>query len=484
METSWFGIDFGTTNSAAVSLTGVNEKALRTIKYGDDSGLPMPSLVAINKKTGKVIVGQQAKEQRNAMAQDYHFFSSIKSVIDSEESWNIAGNNWNADDIAAEIFKALKGRIKDNKDDVKDAVIAVPVGFAANKKKKLRDAANKAGITVKMFISEPTAAFCSNYKALKSCKNVAVFDWGGGTLDVVVLRVDHGCIQEIAAEGMNLAGDDIDLKLAEKMHTKFLAGKSNPISFDSLEPATKDQLIVKCEKMKCDFSDSDETIISLNKYDAYGAVRAKIGYDFFELLLENEVNAAMGCLRKALEKAKINKSSLDRILCVGGSSNLRPFREKIYAEYGALVYFPTDVIWNIAQGAAFISKRPGDYKLNKDMGMLLCDGSFFPLIEKGHSIPIPRANEKSFLFGITDKVDGINPSARFIFTDAENDNERTFTSNFLVPVRGFDDERIQVSCYIDQDFIFKLKAGTNKIHDDVARVWSYDNVKVIYKIED
>ena len=66
--------------------------------------------------------------------------------------------------------------------------MAVPVGFSAAKKKELREAAVIAGFEIKMFISEPTAAFCSNYNELKHCKNVAVFDWGGGTLDVQLFR--------------------------------------------------------------------------------------------------------------------------------------------------------------------------------------------------------------------------------------------------------------------------------------------------------
>ena len=70
-----------------------------------------------------------------------------------------------------------------------EAVVAVPVGFSALKRANLRKAAFKAGVNIKMFISEPTAAFCSNYAKLKNCKNVAVFDWGGGTLDVAILNI-------------------------------------------------------------------------------------------------------------------------------------------------------------------------------------------------------------------------------------------------------------------------------------------------------
>lgn len=191
---SWFGIDFGTTNSAAFSFTGTSKENVQPIHYGDDEGRPFPSVVAINKMTGEIITGREAKNRKNELMGAFEYFSSIKSVIDSNKTWEIAGKTWTPEDITSEIFIALKKRVEKpgSMNLLNEAVIAVPNGFTAEKKKHLRNAAKKAGINVKMFIGEPTAAFCSNYNELKSCKNVAVFDWGGGTLDVTVLKVEGG----------------------------------------------------------------------------------------------------------------------------------------------------------------------------------------------------------------------------------------------------------------------------------------------------
>ena len=71
------------------------------------------------------------------------------------------------------------------------------------------------GLKIETFISEPTAALVSNYSKMKMFKNVAVFDWGGGTLDVAILHIESGKVEEIATDGMNLAGDNIDKKIAE-----------------------------------------------------------------------------------------------------------------------------------------------------------------------------------------------------------------------------------------------------------------------------
>ena len=71
LQVSWFGIDFGTTNSAASSLTGSDEQSVSQINFGDDEGRPFPSIVAINKKTGKAITGREARDHRNELSEEY-----------------------------------------------------------------------------------------------------------------------------------------------------------------------------------------------------------------------------------------------------------------------------------------------------------------------------------------------------------------------------------------------------------------------------
>ena len=480
---SWFGIDFGTTNSAAFSFTGVDEKTIIPIHYGDDEGRPFPSVVAINKQTGEVICGREAKEQRNALQETHMYFSSIKSIIDSEQTWMIAGKEWTPEDIASEILKALKTRVERDSDNVMDEVVmAVPIGYSSRKKTHLRNAAKKAGISVKMFISEPTAAFCSNYSELCACRNVAVFDWGGGTLDVVVLRIEDGNISELSADGMMFAGNDIDLKFAAKMHNRFLRNKTPIIPMEELPATSRDQLLSKCEKAKCDFDDEDVVSLSINRYGSYGAVRDSVEYDYFSLLIEQDIENAVNCLNRAIQKAGLNSSSLDRILCVGGSSKLRPLREKLESIYGEdMLLYPDRVMWDIAKGAALISTKQGGYTLSKSIGLELCDGTFFPLFKKGQAVP---CQELKMTVSVVDQDEKGLKDARFIFTDSQSPDERELYEPFVLPLRGFADEYIQLSCYIDQDNIFKLKVGSNRVSESREKVWHYENLKVSFHIED
>ena len=480
---SWFGIDFGTTNSAAFSFTGADADSLIPIHYGDDEGRPFPSVVAVDKTTGEVITGREAKDQRNALQETHMYFPSIKSIIDSDQSWEIAGKKWTPEDIAAEIFKALRARVERDSDNIMDEVVmAVPVGYSAKKKKHLRSAAKKAGIDVKMFISEPTAAFCSNYQALCACKNVAVFDWGGGTLDVVVLSVDDGNIRELASDGMEFAGNDIDLKFAQKMHSRFMRTKSPAIPFAELNPTSKDQLLTKCEKAKCDFEDEDVVSLSINRYGTYGAVRDSVEYDYFSLLIEQDVEKAVNCLKNAIEKAGLNLASLDRVLCVGGSSKLRPLRDKLESIFGEdMLLYPERVMWDIAKGAALISTRKSGYSLSKSIGLQLSDGTYFPLFKVGQPVPCEELN---LTFSVVDQGSDTIKEARFIFTDSPSPEERELYEPFVLPLRGFEDEYIHLSCYIDADNVFRLKLGSNRVADSCAKVWHYEKLKVSFHIED
>ncbi len=474
---SWYGIDFGTTNSAASSMTGDMKETVRQINYGDDEGRPFPSLVAINKTTGEVITGREAKTRRNELEGEYQYFSSIKSIIGENITVEVAGRKWSPIDVAAEIFKGLKDRIGQERTCNK-AIVAVPVGFTADKKRNLREAARRAGIEVKMFVSEPTAAYCSNYAALKSYHHVAVFDWGGGTLDVAILKIENGRVYELATEGMQIAGDDIDLKLARKMHLDFCKKKGVVKGFEEVDVVSKDILLGRCEDAKIELSDDEDYArINLNNYDELGTVRGVIEYDQFKELIEPEVDRALFCLKSAIEKSGLNKANIDCILCVGGSSKLRPLKERLVDEYGEdMLYYPKMVMWDIAKGASLISMSCGSYGLNQDLGLMLSDGEFYTLLNKGQRLPC-REKQISVALVTDEKF------AKLVFTDSKDEKLRSFVQNVKVPAGGFYEEMFILSCFIDEDNLFRLRVQSSRFMKTILHTWTYDRLKVFYDLE-
>ena len=477
----WIGIDFGTTNSAAISFLDEG-KLIGRYEHGDDEGTPFPSIVGIHKVTGEVITGREAKNSRIELSTQYEFFTSIKSIIDKEEYYSVAGKKWTPVALATEILKGLKNEIKRKNVDAKSVVMAVPVGFSPKKKMKLREAAQNAGLTIETFISEPTAALVSNYDKMKMFNNIAVFDWGGGTLDVSILHIENGRVEEITTDGMNMAGDNIDRKIAEQMHKKYCLNRGVIKSFEEVDGKSRDRLIVKSEAAKIALSEGDEMAsVLVPNYDNNGVFRDYVEYELFEELVQPEVDEAINCQNRAIKKGKLNRANIDAILCVGGSSRLKPFREKVIELYGEeKVIYPDKVMWNIAEGAAIISmtNSAGGYGMNQDIGLILSNGSFYPLLKKGQRIP---CKEKKINFAsVTDEK-----SVRFLVTDAEDPLKRTFEEPIVIDRdgQGFMSEQFEVSCFVDPDLLLRFRVRSTEFMKKYLYMWTYNKLNIYYQIE-
>lgn len=472
----YFGIDFGTTHCATVGYTIMDER-VEEILYGDDEGRPVPAMIAIDKKTGKIFAGREAWEKRLELAQTCEFITSIKTLMDTDWGVCIAGNNWSPEKVATEIFKSLKNIVQIRTGiNLEEAVVAIPIGFSPLKRRRLRKAAIDAGIDIKSFISEPTAAFFANYEHVKGDENVVVFDWGGGTLDISVLRHIDGKLYEIATEGMNLAGDFIDQKIARRIHSKLSREKGINISYDDMPVSSQDLLIVRSERAKRQLSNGGIVTISINNYGKFEVVRETIDYEWFAEVINPEVESAIKCLDKAIEQSLIGIANIDRIIMVGGSSNLKPLTDKMTEIYGDKLYFPEETMWNVGQGAAMISRSPGNYYSNQEIGVITSDGKLFSLLKPHESINGWKASAR---FGIVDS----SKEARFIFggcLDLDNSDEKYCILE--VPAYRFLEEQINLTATIDDDLIFAVTAASNMQPKNYSRFWHYDKLKFYYRL--
>ena len=143
-----FGIDFGTTNSATVGYAIIGDSRER-ISYGDDEQRPIPSVVAIDKKTGEVFTGREAWERRLELAQSCEYIASVKSLLGKPWEKYIAGKKWNPENVTADVFKCLQKNVVDRTGmTIDQAVIAIPIGFPGEKRGLIRNAAAMAGIEI------------------------------------------------------------------------------------------------------------------------------------------------------------------------------------------------------------------------------------------------------------------------------------------------------------------------------------------------
>ncbi|WP_019503194.1 Hsp70 family protein [Pleurocapsa sp. PCC 7319] len=201
-----FGIDFGTTNSVAAVFDG-----RELTSFVDNNGRPHPSVLWF-RGSEKPIIGRKAKDKLRDFGNipGNQFIKSIKSQIKQETEIEIFGKNYHTWQVASEIFSFLKeDAVRGYPDypEIKEAVITIPLYFNGQQRKAIRKAADNANIFVKSFIHEPFAAVIgylfSNSNSIENLKtvkeNILVFDWGGGTLDITLVKLDSGTISEVRA---------------------------------------------------------------------------------------------------------------------------------------------------------------------------------------------------------------------------------------------------------------------------------------------
>ena len=476
----YFGIDFGTTTSALVGYKVENGKVSME-KYGDEEERPIPSVVAID-KSGNIFNGREAWNKKMELRESCKYFSSIKTILDSDETYEVDGKIWTTTDIASEVFKHLKSNVKKRIDvDIKEALVSIPIGFSAIKREKLRQAARKAGILIKSFVSEPTAAFFANYEELKGSSVVAVFDWGGGTLDVSVIKHSNGKIFELATQGVNVAGDHIDTKVAERIHSKIARKKNKNIAFSDMPSNAQDMIRVRAERAKRMLSEEDIATISINQYGDYGACRETIEYDWFVDIIEPEIKMAMDCLEEVILKSGVGIANVDRIVMVGGSSNLRPLIEQMENKYGDKLFFPEETMWNVGQGTAMLAMTPGNYHSNQSIGLILSNNEYYELLS--YNTPVRNWHHKCN-FGVVDTTN----QARFVFGCKEGmDSKKISREDFKtleLPNYKFLQEQIEVNAEIDQNMIFRVTAKSNMQPKEYSRIWEYDKLKFYYQLQE
>ena len=464
------GIDFGTTNTAMVYFDDkYGKKQLGDSISGDI--MPLPSIVAIHKKTGSIFVGADVKRNIKGLEKDFFIVMSIKTILDdTSKVWYINNKKLNTIDIAAEIFKKLKLNASYEGIEVKDIVLSVPINFSASKKQCLKEATERAELHITEFISEPTAAFLAHYEELKCFKNVVIFDWGGGTLDISALEVKNDTIREIYTDNMYKAGDNIDRDFARKTYERLIREKNlQPIPFDKLNANIYDLFITTAEKNKISFSRQRDLPIKCPHTINGKSVSITFYY-------EDLVNVSKPYIKEAIEKlnnviTNAFSDTVSCILCVGGSSNLRTLREELYKIYGNKLYFPDTPEWDIADGACTIaaSNKANIYKLADNISLKLSDGNYLPLLEQGQPIPCKPA---SFNLAVTDSTN----QANFVFKIGNKDEH-----SVVVPFLGGVDEFLTLYTYVDEYNVLRIDVKNSKTQE-VYNIFNYEKIDLCYNV--
>ena len=271
-----FGIDFGTTNSLASVV--VRDRALPLTDVA--TGRPHPSVVWY--RGSEIVVGREAKQYLDITAEGAPpgFVRSPKMRLRREGPIFVDGRPIDPTDPVSKVLQHLKRDAAAPRDratgyDLRSAVMTIPVDFGGRERRALRQAALKAGIGVIQFVHEPVAALYGYLRAQPDYRrelarlegrSVLVFDWGGGTLDLTLCRIQGGSIRQIASLGDNeVGGDEFDGRLRNLLRQKHAAVHKleDVVGLEQSGMAAK--LLNECEKVKIALSrpdvDSHDVII-------------------------------------------------------------------------------------------------------------------------------------------------------------------------------------------------------------------------------
>jgi len=311
------GIDLGTTFSAVAR---VNDDGKAEIITNRDGERTTPSVVMF--EDGTAVVGEQAKE--NSIVDPYNVCQFVKRQMGKKAfSFDVSLNErYTAEEISAMILKRLKEDAEAYTGErVEGAVITVPAYFDDAQRKATQDAGEIAGLNVIGIINEPTAAaiaYCHGQADTDG--NVMVYDLGGGTFDITVMKLsDHlGKVDILATTGdRNLGGFDFDNVIMTKIVNEF----SEKYGIDIVEDDTAYQdLRIKAESAKKALSNRSKTNISVVSQGQ--AVKVEITREEFESLIKGYLDSTRSSMEMAMDDADLKWSDLTKVLLVGGSTRV------------------------------------------------------------------------------------------------------------------------------------------------------------------
>ncbi len=354
MSEKIIGIDLGTTNSVVSVMEG-NEPV---VIPNDEGRRTTPSIVGFL-ENGERKVGDSAKRQSitnpvNTIRSIKRFmglrYSDAAGEIDMVPFKVVKGDNdtvrvdidgrkYTPQEISAMVLQKMKQTAESYLGgEVKKAVITVPAYFNDSQRQATKEAGEIAGLEVARIVNEPTAAALA-YGLDKKDKDmtIAVFDLGGGTFDISVLELGGGVFEVLSTNGdTHLGGDDFDQILMDWLANEF---KSANAGVDLLkDPMAHQRLKEAAEKAKIELSSSQETDINLPYITAVdGQPRhlvVKITRAKFEQLADELFERTLAPCKAALKDAGLDKSDIDEVILVGGSTRIPKVREIVESFFG------------------------------------------------------------------------------------------------------------------------------------------------------
>ena len=354
------GIDLGTTNSA---ISRYHHGEAEVLRNPSGRRQLLPSVVAMKKD--HVVVGEKAKEWIKRNPEEV--FTSFKRKMGTSHLFRKPnGGQISPEELSALVLKELK-QFFPSTEQPSAAVITIPASFDSVQSQATLRAGELAGFEEVKLLQEPIAASLAYANRLQDSQLLEgewiVYDLGGGTFDVALIRIGDGEMTVVDHEGNNfLGGTDIDLQIVEQLLVPALQSIGNFVHLESelrsgsgRYAGLQSKLLILAEEAKIELSSREETTIELETEDEEGLTVECI-VPISRLSLEPIVRPlfvqTLELVRRILDRNKLDASELSTVLLVGGTTYMPYIREHLASELGVFINSEADPTTVVAIGAA------------------------------------------------------------------------------------------------------------------------------------
>ena len=359
-----FGIDLGTTNSLIAYMDGQTPRVIP----GRHGRTMVPSVVALT--DNGIIVGDPAKDhlirnsERTVYSVKRFMGRGLADVVEELKHFpyrlteqggviriQLGEKSYSPPQISAMILKELKRRAEaDLGEDVSKVVITVPAYFNDSQRQATKDAGLIAGLEVLRIINEPTAASLAYGLQKRTQGQIAVFDLGGGTFDISILKLKNGIFEVLSTNGdTHLGGDDFDRAVADYFLKEIHARHGMDIhTFPDIMQSVR----LEAERAKIRLSDEQKTSVAIELPEGRGTFHSELTRDQLETLTKDLVEQTLAPCRLALKDAGLQPAEIDEVVLVGGSTRMPLVRRRVQDLFGKTPHSNLNPDEVVALGAA------------------------------------------------------------------------------------------------------------------------------------
>jgi chaperone protein DnaK len=359
-----FGIDLGTTNSLIAYMDGQTPRVIP----GRNGRAMVPSVVALT--DNGLLVGDPAKEylvrdsERTVYSVKRFMGRGLADVSEelayfpyrlTEEGGviriKLGEKSYSPPQISAMILKELKQRAEAQLgEEVSRVVITVPAYFNDSQRQATKDAGLIAGLEVLRIINEPTAASLAYGLQKRTQGRIAVFDLGGGTFDISILKLKDGIFEVLSTNGnTHLGGDDFDRRVADVFAKEILTRHGLDVQ---AHPDTMQAVRLEAERAKIRLSDEHTTAVTIDLPEGKGTFHSELTRDQLETLTKDLVEHTLKPCRLALKDAGLQAADIDEVVLVGGSTRMPLVRRCVQELFGKTPHSHLNPDEVVALGAA------------------------------------------------------------------------------------------------------------------------------------